>query len=121
MTPEAPEAAELVLASPDGSSWGAVDFSPDSSKLLIIQYVSVTDSRIHLLDLGPSHSVCSVTPVTPSVNCPLDFPLTVRALFTIKTLTFRRLAYYSCDVTSGLRASIGMWGCRPMSKSRRSR
>ena len=51
MAPETPESARLVLASPDGSSWGAVDFSPDGSKLLISQYVSVTDSRIYLLDL----------------------------------------------------------------------
>ena len=29
MVPEKPESADLVLASPDGSSWGAVDFSPD--------------------------------------------------------------------------------------------
>ena len=33
MAPETPESARLVLASPDGSSWGAVDFSPDGSKL----------------------------------------------------------------------------------------
>ena len=43
--------AELVLESPDGSWWGPIEFSPDGSKLLVLQYISVNDSRIHLVDL----------------------------------------------------------------------
>lgn len=45
-----PEQASLALESPDGSWWGPVDWSPDGSRLLVQQYVSVTDSRIHLVD-----------------------------------------------------------------------
>lgn len=48
---EATPSPELVLESPDGSWWGPVDFAPDNSKLLIVQYISVNDSRIHVLDL----------------------------------------------------------------------
>jgi len=44
-------AARMVLESPDGSWWGPVDFAPDNSKLLIVQYISANDSRVHVLDL----------------------------------------------------------------------
>jgi len=43
--------ARLIVESPDGSWWGPVEFSDDNQHLLIQQYVSVNDSRIHLLDL----------------------------------------------------------------------
>ncbi len=42
---------KLILESPDGSWWGPVEFSDDNQHLLIQQYISVNDSRIHLLDL----------------------------------------------------------------------
>ncbi len=48
---ESPPAARMVLESPDGSWWGPVDFAPDNSKLLIVQYISANDSRVHVLDL----------------------------------------------------------------------
>ena len=105
MTPEAPEAAEIVLASPDGSSWGAVDFSPDGTKLLIIQYVSVTDSRIHLLDLkSKTHQRLLGDSDAPSVNLPSGFSADGRGFYftTDADANFRRLAYYkieSGDVT----------------------
>ncbi|MFQ5524794.1 MAG: S9 family peptidase [Thermoanaerobaculia bacterium] len=47
-----PGSASLALEAGDGSWWGANDWSADDGRLLIGQYVSVTDSRIHLLDLG---------------------------------------------------------------------
>ncbi|WP_405234911.1 S9 family peptidase [Lentisalinibacter orientalis] len=46
-----PEAARLVLAAPDGTWWGPADFDEAGERLLILNYVSITDSRIHLLDL----------------------------------------------------------------------
>ncbi len=48
---EAGSEPRLVLESPDGTWWGPSEFSPDGDTLLIQQYVSVNDSRIHLLDL----------------------------------------------------------------------
>ncbi len=45
------EAARLVLAAPDGTWWGPADFDEAGERLLILNYVSITDSRIHLLDL----------------------------------------------------------------------
>ncbi len=41
----------LVLEAPDGSSWSAADFSPDGKHMLVQQYISINDARIHLLDL----------------------------------------------------------------------
>ena len=46
-----PEDARMVFESPDGSSWEPKDFSPDGKTLLLEQYVSITDVRIHLIDL----------------------------------------------------------------------
>ncbi|MEX1266507.1 MAG: alpha/beta fold hydrolase [Woeseia sp.] len=46
-----PDSAELVLESPDGSWWGPAEFSASGGKLLVTNYVSIADSRVHLLDL----------------------------------------------------------------------
>jgi dipeptidyl aminopeptidase/acylaminoacyl peptidase len=43
--------ARLAFAAPDGAWYGAADWSADVRSLLFLQYVSVRDSRIHLLDL----------------------------------------------------------------------
>ncbi len=51
MTVEQPDAARMVLAAPDGTWWGPADFDEAGERLLIINYVSITDSRIHLLDV----------------------------------------------------------------------
>ena len=51
MDPEEPGATRMVLESPDGSWWGPVEFSESGSKMLVINYVSIADSRVHLLDL----------------------------------------------------------------------
>jgi dipeptidyl aminopeptidase/acylaminoacyl peptidase len=50
MAPDEPNSARLVLQSPDGTLWIASDWDPTSERLLIGNYVSITDSRIHLLD-----------------------------------------------------------------------
>lgn len=51
-----PRSARMVLESPDGSWWGPSDWSADGKRLLISQYVSINDSRIHLLDLATGES-----------------------------------------------------------------
>ncbi|MDT8410151.1 MAG: S9 family peptidase [Wenzhouxiangellaceae bacterium] len=42
----------MLLEAPDGSWWGPVDFSSDNARLLIQQYVSANDSRVHVLDMA---------------------------------------------------------------------
>lgn len=51
MDPDEPENARMVLESPDGSWWGPVEFSANGSQVLVQNYVSIADSRVHLLDL----------------------------------------------------------------------
>ena len=51
MDPDDPKSAHMIVESPDGTWWGPMEWSEDGKRLLIANYVSVTDSRIHLLDL----------------------------------------------------------------------
>jgi dipeptidyl aminopeptidase/acylaminoacyl peptidase len=44
--------ARIAVEAPDGSSWGAADWDATGTRLLVAQYVSITDSRVHLLDLS---------------------------------------------------------------------
>jgi dipeptidyl aminopeptidase/acylaminoacyl peptidase len=56
MDPAEPAKAKVALESPDGSWWGPTEFSDSGSKLLVTNYVSITDSRVHLLDLDSGES-----------------------------------------------------------------
>ncbi|MBL37731.1 MAG: TetR family transcriptional regulator [Xanthomonadales bacterium] len=47
---------KLVLEAPDGSWWGPVDFAPGNDRLLVQQYISINDSRIHVVDLKSGDS-----------------------------------------------------------------
>ncbi|NNK33636.1 MAG: S9 family peptidase, partial [Xanthomonadales bacterium] len=51
MDPDRPESATLLQEAPDGSWLGPADFSKDGDYLLVQQFLSVDDSRIHVLDL----------------------------------------------------------------------
>ena len=94
--------AHLILESPDGSWWGPVDWNPDGNHLLIQQYVSITDSRVHLLEpesgerkqlLGDADD--------PSTNMALAFDATGSGAFVVtdQGSDFTRLAHL--DLTSG--------------------
>ena len=52
MDVERPDSARLVLEAPDGTSWSAADFDATGTRLLVNNFVSITDSRTHLLDLS---------------------------------------------------------------------
>ena len=43
--------ARVAVEAPDGASWSAGTWTADGGAIVIEQYVSVTDSRLHLLDL----------------------------------------------------------------------
>ncbi|MFU8876796.1 MAG: prolyl oligopeptidase family serine peptidase, partial [Wenzhouxiangellaceae bacterium] len=72
---------QLILESPDGFAWAAVDFAPDNARVLIQQYISINDSRIFLLDLADG----SLTPIAggdeaPSANHAYSFTADGRAV-----------------------------------------
>lgn len=69
-----PETARIVLTSPDGTRWSGSDFSEDSSKLLIFNYVGNADSRIHLLDIKSGElRLLAGDAGKPSSNFPIAF------------------------------------------------
>ena len=48
--------ARVAFEAPDGTYWGAADWSPGDDRLLVANYISITDSRVHLLDLETGES-----------------------------------------------------------------
>lgn len=74
MDPTDTDSAKMVLPSPDGTWWGPAEFSASGSKLLIENYVSVADSRIHLLDLdSQQHERLAGGTDDASANYPVGF------------------------------------------------
>jgi dipeptidyl aminopeptidase/acylaminoacyl peptidase len=72
MDPDRPESAELLMEAANGTWLGPADFSDNQDYLLVQQFVQVSDSRIHLLNLKDR----SVEQVAGSA----DFPSGNRAL-----------------------------------------
>lgn len=72
--PENPDEAKVVLESPDGSWWGPSEFSHSGTKVLVTNYVSITDSRVNLLDLDTGNvTLLAGGAADPSVNVPFAF------------------------------------------------
>ncbi len=74
MDPREPDAARLLLESPDGTWWGPIEFSDSGSKILVLNYVSIADSRVHLLDLDTeSHTALAGGELGGGTNWPVGF------------------------------------------------
>ena len=74
MNPSDPDAAEIVLESPDGTWWSATEFSATGGKLLLNNYISIADSRVHVLDLDSGEvSLLAGGPENKSANDPVAF------------------------------------------------
>jgi dipeptidyl aminopeptidase/acylaminoacyl peptidase len=72
--PENPADTKIVLESPDGSWWASAEFSQTGTRMLVTNYVSITDSRVNLLDLDTGDVTLLAGGVAnPSVNTPLAF------------------------------------------------
>ncbi len=72
--PENPADTKVVLESPDGSWWGPAEFSQTGTRMLVTNYVSITDSRVNLLDLDTGNvTLLAGGAANPSVNVPLAF------------------------------------------------
>jgi len=96
--------AEMVLEAPDGSWWGPVDFAPDNGKLLVVQYISINDSRIHIVDLdsGDVERVAG-SEENPSRNLPYAFSADGSGIFlgTDADSEFNKLAYLELGSDAG--------------------
>jgi dipeptidyl aminopeptidase/acylaminoacyl peptidase len=95
-----PEAARIVLESPDGTWWGAADFSPDNRKLLVMNYVGNADSRVHLLDIESGDlRLLAGNPDNPSSNQPVAFDRAGTGFFFISDARgdFKQLAWQSLE------------------------
>lgn len=74
MDPNESDDASLILASPDGTYWAPAEFSRTGTKLLVSNYVSVTDSRVLMLDLDSgATTMLAGDSERPSVNYPVAF------------------------------------------------
>ena len=74
MDPDAPADAGIAVEAKDGSWWGPVEFSAAGNRLLAMNYVSITDSSAHLVDLDSgSVTLLSGGPGNESVNYPVAF------------------------------------------------
>ena len=100
MNPAEPAASEMILASPDGTWWGAVDFSDNGASLLIQNYVSIADARVHLLDLDSGNSsLLAGGDDAKSSNVPIGFDASGEGfwLVTDQGGEFQQLAWQSLD------------------------
>ncbi len=94
------ETARIALASPDGTYWSASDFSPDNDKILIFNYVSNADSRIHLLDIETGElRLLAGDPDKPSSNFPFAFDREGTGFWYITDVNgdFRQMAWQSLE------------------------
>jgi len=96
MDPDEPDKAEVILESPDGSWWGPTEFSASGSRLLALNYVSVADSSIHLVDLDTgANTLLAGDVANPSSNYPVAFDDEADGfwLITSRGSEFERLAW----------------------------
>ncbi|MDJ0910065.1 MAG: prolyl oligopeptidase family serine peptidase [Woeseiaceae bacterium] len=100
MSPDEPGEAEVVLESPDGTWWGPVEFNESGSRLLALNYVSITDSRVHLVDLDSgANTLLAGGADEPSVNYGVAFDDDGDGFWLITTQggEFNQLAWQSLD------------------------
>jgi dipeptidyl aminopeptidase/acylaminoacyl peptidase len=94
-----------MLAQVEGAGWGVGEFSPDDSMLLAIQYVSINESYLSLLDVATG----KMRPLTPPKSADANaekvfwgggrFARDERGVYTVtdKGSEFRRLVYLPVD------------------------
>ncbi len=74
MSIDSPKSAEILLEATDGTSWGPIDWSEDNSKILIQNYISVTNSKVYILDtVTKDKRLILGNKNTQSVNSGLSF------------------------------------------------
>ena len=88
--------SEMILESQDGTSWGAIDWSNDNKKILIQNYISVSNSKIYSVDVeSKTKSLIIGSNDKKSVNIGLNFDSDDKGIFFITNefSDYRNLAY----------------------------
>jgi len=102
MSPEKKDAAEMILEAQSGSYWGPVDWSKNSKKLLVQEYVSAANSYVYLLDVESKEKQLVAGDLNANtVNYGLSFSKNEKGFFYITNefSEFNQLAYK--DIASG--------------------
>jgi len=74
MDPDEPDKAEIAVQADDGFLWAPVEFSRNGGRLLVQNYVSVTDSRAIMVDLDTgARTLLAGGGETESLNEPVAF------------------------------------------------
>ena len=98
MDPAEPDSATLAHAATDGSWWEPFEFSASGSRVLLMKYVSVTDSSVYLLDMD-SGEASLLTGGDGSANRPVAFDDESGGIWLVtdQGSEFNELAYLSAD------------------------
>ncbi|MDJ0712316.1 MAG: alpha/beta fold hydrolase [Woeseiaceae bacterium] len=100
MDPNESGAARIALESPDGTWWGPAEFSASGTQLLATNYVSITDARVHLVDLDSgAATMLAGGMAAPSYNAPIGFDDENDGVWLITDQggEFRQLAWLSAE------------------------
>ncbi|MDB2370596.1 alpha/beta fold hydrolase [Gammaproteobacteria bacterium] len=98
MSIDDPQNTKLILESPDGSWWGAVDWTEDDDKVLIQNYISIANSKTYIVDLNTQKKTLLLGKKdAPSVNSALAFDEDDKGIFFITNQygEFNQLSYYN--------------------------
>jgi dipeptidyl aminopeptidase/acylaminoacyl peptidase len=110
MSPETPDGARIIVESQDGSLWGPAEFSATGNKLLAANYVSITNSSAHLVDLDSgSVTLLAGGPGNESVNYPVAFDDSNDGywLITNQGSEFQRLAWQALKPGAAIEVVTG--------------
>ena len=91
-----PDSAELILESPDGTWWGPSDWSDDGEKILIQNYISITNAKSYILDIqSRTKEIVLGATGKQSFNAGLAFDVSQKGIFFITNefADFNQLAY----------------------------
>ena len=100
MSSDDPQNSELILESPDGTWWGAADWSEDDQRVLIQNYISVSNSKVYIVDLKTKEKTLVLGEKDlASVNSALAFDGKDDGIFFItdKYGSFNQLAYHDLE------------------------
>jgi dipeptidyl aminopeptidase/acylaminoacyl peptidase len=94
------EEAQMVLESPDGTWWGASDWTENDKTILVQNYISITNSKIYLVDVETQKKQLILgKEEEPSANSALAFDKDDKGVFYItdKFSQFSQLTYHNLE------------------------